>query len=249
MTMASYAEVVAWVNQSAIALAAQDYPRAIDVYTAAIKLAQELDQPRLVAVLLNRLGQAMQANGNIQDAVIAYESALRALAGNPNLNLEFVSAQLSRASKSYAPPPSAYATNPPQPVPDLYSFKVDQTLEADENDPTLIVKLWLNIGNAYFQQSQENPALNAYEQALKRPEIDQNPTLKAYALANIGEIDRRQNNIDAAEVKLNQALQLFEQSADPLEKRRALALLASIACDRQQIGQAIDLYQQAITLY
>lgn len=240
--MDRYKEVVSFANQANLALADRNYEKALEIYTNALKIAEEMERSRLVAVLLNRMGQVLQAQGKIQDAVIAYESALRALEKDITFNLEDVVNQLSQVGK-------AYSVSDPEPVPDLYNAKVAETLEFDENDQTLVVKLWLNIGNAYLQQPQEKPALNAYEQALQRPEINKNQVLKAYAIANIGEIYRRQDKIDDAEVKLNQALQLLDRDADPLEKRRAIALLASIARDRGQIDRAIALYQQALALY
>jgi tetratricopeptide (TPR) repeat protein len=121
--------------------------------------------------------------------VIAYESALRALEKDKTFNLESVVNWLGQSVANLLNQKGkGYFVSNPEPVPDLYSAKVAQTLEVDENDPTLVVKLWLDIGNAYLQQPQEEPALNAYEQALQRPEINTNPVLKAYAIANIGEI-------------------------------------------------------------
>jgi tetratricopeptide (TPR) repeat protein len=245
------AAVVSLVNQATIALTQRDYSGTLDAYASALKIAKELKRSRLIAVLLNRTGKILQAKGQVQDAVIAYESALRALEGEIDLDLQFVDRQLSQVSKGHTNnhSDSPYAINDPEPVPDLYSASVAASLEADENDATLVVKLWLDIGNAYLQQPQENPALNAYEHARKRPEIEKDLLLKAYALANIGEIYRRQDRIDEAETELNQAIQLFDRQADPLDKRRALALLASIARDRNQLDQAINLYQQALSLY
>ncbi len=245
-----YQAVVAFANQASLALTHRQYQEALKAYTSALEVAKGLERSRLVAVLLNRKGHVLQAQGKIQDAVIAYESALRALEKDKTFNLESVVNWLGQSvANLLSQKGKDYFVNDPEPVPDLYSAKVAQTLEADENDPTLVVKLWLDIGNAYLQQPQEEPALNAYEQALQRPEINTNPVLKAYAIANIGEIYRRQDKIDDAEVKLNQALALFDQYADPLEKRRVIALLANIARDRGQIDRAIKLYQQALALY
>lgn len=244
-------EIASLVNQATIALTQRDYSSALNAYAAALKIAKKLKRSRLIAVLLNRTGQVLQTQGKVQDAVIAYESALRALEGETDLDLQFVDRQLSQVSKGYANShsDSPYAINDPEPVPDLYSASVAASLEADENDATLVVKLWLNIGNAYLQQPQENPALNAYDHALKRPEIEKDLLLKAYTLANIGEIYRRQDRINEAETALNQAIQLFDRQADPLDKGRARALLASIVRDRNQLDQAINLYQQALSLY
>ena len=237
-----YREVVALVQQASVAVATRDPQGALQSYTRALNIAQPMGRSRLMAALLNRMGQVLQMQGKIQDAVIAYESGLRALENDAELHLEQVTRQLSQVSKGYA-------INTPEPLPDLYYAQVAESVETDETDPALVVKLWLNVGNAYVQQPQELPALNAYQHALQRPEIQASPLLQAYVLANLGEIDRRQDKVDDAANKLKQALQLFDQQPDPLEKRRALALLASIARDRQQIDQAIALYQQALVLY
>jgi tetratricopeptide (TPR) repeat protein len=248
--VALYKEVVSFANQANLNLANRNYEKALEAYTNALKIAKKMERSRLVAVLLNRMGHILQAQGKIQDAVITYESALRALDKDRIFNLEsMINGLIQSFANLLTQKDKSYSVSAPEPVPDLYSAKVAQTLESDENDSMLAVKLWLNIGNAYLQQPQERPALNAYEQALQCPEINTNPVLKAYALANIGEIYRRQGKIDDAEVKLNQALQLLDRYADPLEKRRALALLASIARDRGQIDRAIKLYQQALALY
>jgi len=245
-----YKEVVSFANQANLDLANRNYEKALEGYTNALKIAKKREGSRLVAVLLNRMGHILQAQGKIQDAVITYESALRALDKDRIFNLESI---INRLIQSFAnlltQKDKSYSVSAPKPVPDLYSAKVAQRLESDENDSMLAVKLWLNIGNAYLQQPQERPALNAYEQALQCPEINTKPVLKAYAIADIGEIYRRQDKIDDAEVKLNQALKLLDQYAGPLEKRRAIALLASIARDRGQIDKAIELYQQALALY
>jgi len=237
-----YREVVALVQQASVAVANRNPQVALQAYTRTLNIAQQMGRSRLIAALLNRMGQVLQIQGKIQDAVIAYESGLRALETDAELHLEQVTQQLSQVSKGYA-------INTPEPLPDLYYAQVAESIESDETDPTLVVKLWLNVGNAYLQQPQEHPALNAYQHALQRPEIQGSPLLQAYVLANLGEIDRRQDRTDDAAVKLKQALQLFDQQPDPLEKRRALALFASIARDRHQIDHAIDLYQQAIALY
>lgn len=239
--MNSYEEIVSLANQAGRAMVEQNYQGAIAAYVAALKIAQNPSRSRLVAVIFYRLGDTLQFQGEIQDAVIAYETALRTLENRTGSDADSIVDRLSQVGKGFY--------NNPQPVPDLYRPKVGETLKADEDDPTLAIKLWLNIGNTYLRQPQEGPALNAYEQALKYPEIAANPLLKAYAIANRGEIHRRQGKVDIAETELTEAIQLLDQHGDALEKRRALAFLAGIARDRLQFDEAITLYQQALSLY
>jgi tetratricopeptide (TPR) repeat protein len=239
--MNSYEEIVSLANQAGIAMVEQNYQGAIAAYVSALKIAQNMSRSRLVAVLFNRLGDTLQVQGEIQDAVIAYETGLRTLEKGTASDAGSIVDRLSQVGKGFY--------NNPQPVPDLYSPKVAETLQADEDDPTLAIKLWLNIGNSYLRQPQEGPALNAYKQALKYPEMAANPLLKAYAIANMGEIHRRQGQVDIAKTQLTEAIELLDRHGDALEKRRALALLARITRDRHQFDEAITLYQQALSLY
>ena len=218
--MNSIEDIVALVNQADNELSNQTYQNRLNVYTRAVKLAQDLGRSRLVAVLFNRIGDACQVYGEIQDAVIAYETALQTLESMDTADVESVINRLSQVSKGFY--------NNPETIPDLYSVKVAETLESEESDCTLAIKLWLNIGNAYLRQPQEAPALNAYQQALKYPEVQFNPLLKAYAIANIGEIHRRQNKLALAETELQQALQLFDVSGEPIEKTSCAGISRSI---------------------
>jgi tetratricopeptide (TPR) repeat protein len=172
---------------------------------------------------------------------MAYGAALQALAGGDESKVNEIIKSLSRVAKNY------YGN--PETIPDLYNVKVADSLESEVSDPTLPIKLWLNEGNAYLRHPQEAPALNAYQEALKHPEIETNLLLKAYAIANIGEIHRRQDKLDIAETELNQALQLFDEAGAPLEKRRAIAFLAALYRNRQQFDRSTTLYQQALLLY
>ena len=154
--MERYKEAVLFANQGNLALANRNYQDTVESYISALKITREIERSRLVAVLLNRMGHILQAQGKIQDAVIAYESAFGALEKDTTFNLEDVVNQLSQIGK-------AYALSEPEPVTNLYTAKVAEMLVVDENDLTLVVKLWMNIGNAYLQHPQEKLALNAIE--------------------------------------------------------------------------------------
>lgn len=77
--MDRYTEVVSFANQANLALANHNDQDALEAYASALKISRELERSRLVAALFNRMGSVLQVKGEIQDAAIAYESALRAL--------------------------------------------------------------------------------------------------------------------------------------------------------------------------
>ncbi len=102
-----------------------------------MKIAREEKLFPLTAVILNYIGDTFQAQGEIQDAVIAYEAALQALESENTLKVESVIDRLSQVPKGF------YSN--PAPVPDLYSAETAATLEAEANDPALPIKLCLDI--------------------------------------------------------------------------------------------------------
>ena len=241
--MSRHRDIVALESEALAAYAEHRYEGAILAHGRALNVARDLNRPRLMAVLFNRLGQALEANSEIQKAVTAYEAGLKALAADLDLELEEAMASLFAVAKGYDERFGDFA------VPDLYSQATASDLDTAEADATLPVKLLINIGNAYMRQPQDKPALNAYEQALKRPEIGDSPELRAYALTHVAIIRRRRGDVDDAEAPLGEALRLLETHADPLEKRRALAALAGIYRDRGHSDRALEAYQQALTLY
>jgi tetratricopeptide (TPR) repeat protein len=235
-------EPSAWVDVVALESAASkaEGPDAsIGFHTRAIAAARPLGRARLTAVLFLRLGLRLLADQRIQDAVLAYEAGFKSLAADPTLHLEPVLEQLARIGKGL-PKPTA-------PVPlELYSEAVDRALNVEEADETLTIKLLIGIGNAYFSQSQSAPALNAYQQALARPELDRAPTMKAHVLANSGELLRRDGQVAAAHQQLTQAIDLLEQLGEGLDARTALGLLAGIERDRGDLPKARALYQRSL---
>ena len=96
-----YSYVVEQFEQASIALENSNIQTALDIYSQLLGPAKRFGRSQLVAVLLNRMGQAFQIKGEIQDAVVAFESALGALAQDSALNLRQVTHQLSQVSKGY----------------------------------------------------------------------------------------------------------------------------------------------------
>ncbi len=70
--MNSDKEIVSLANQASIALEQKNYQTALDTYGKALEMAKTEKRSRLVAVILNRISDTYQAQGEIQDAVIAY---------------------------------------------------------------------------------------------------------------------------------------------------------------------------------
>jgi tetratricopeptide (TPR) repeat protein len=237
-----YLPVVAAESAAQIAERERRFDEAAEAHRRAIEAAVALQRPALLAVLFARMGATLEADNRVQDAVFSYESALRSLAGDKASDLAEALQSMGAVRKGFLPG----AHSGPA---DVYSPQTARDLEAAAADPALAVKVLINIGNAYAAQPQDGPALNAYRQALARPEIEREPRLKGFALANSGELLRRSGDDDAAEKMLVDALALLERTAERIERRRALTLLAGIRRDRGETDEARRLYTEALELY
>lgn len=130
------AEIVSLVDRAIVFLDRNNYENAGNDYAKALEIAKADRNSRLVAVIINRIGDIYQVQGKIQEAVIAYGAALQALAGGDESKVNNIINDLSRVSKGF------YSN--PETIPDLYDIKVAESLEAEVNDSTLPIKLWLN---------------------------------------------------------------------------------------------------------
>lgn len=234
--------IVAIEAAAAQAAARGDTDTAIESHVKALQLAGNLARPKLTAALLYRLGQMQLSGGRVQDAVLSFEAGVIALSSQQQPDIEQLVARLGAVPKGLP--------RRELPVPmELFNADAERDLAAAERDDALAARLLVGVGNAYLQQLQDGPALNAYERALERPEITKVPLLRAQLLANRGEALRRQGRLDSAERSLREALSGFAVAAPRLDQRRALTLLAGIHRDRREDELALRLYLQALALH
>ncbi len=219
----------------------QNLRLATETQLDALKLAQGLDNPKLMALLYQNLGQILEQKGDIQKTVYAYEAAFKAL-NEEDHQLEMTSRRLRQATKSFQ-----RATKIE--IPDVYSPAVAESLELALKADNLNINILIHIGNSYFAQPQLLPALNAYEQVLAQVNIEKYPLLKAQTLIKIGEIFRQQKKPALAQEKIKIALAIFEKHGTTEDERFAIALQARLHFQSQEIDQAIPAYQKTVALF
>lgn len=240
--MTKYSQIVEHESHAFGAIQQHHYHEAMEARALAIRLAQQMGNPRLTAVLFLRLGNLLELKNDYQDAVVAYETGIQVLRGDPELHVEDVLWRLSDAVKGYDA--TAFHNI------DLSHVTVADDLQTAENDPFLIVKLLINVGNTYLRQPQPGPALGAYDLALQRSEIYDASLLKANALTGKAEALRLQGEPDQALIAIGQALELYDTGGvDPIEKRQALALRGALLNQQGASQQALALFDEARVLY
>ena len=213
---------------------------AVQIQRQALGVALRIRRPRLIAVVLNRLGQALDASGQVQSALTMYERGCDVLAKGSDL---------SEVLEGLRPAAAELPADGEPGGPELRGASAVAPLDEAEADAALPLSLLLNLGNAHLALSEETPALRAFEQLLARPETAQAPVLRLHALTGIALVQRCRDDIRGAYASLSEALDGFDRHAAPHEKRRALAAMAGIHRDRGQGELALSLYRQSLALY
>ena len=229
--------IIALEEQALLSVTRGHHSEAIQAHYGALTLAREVRRPRLTAVLLHRLGQSLEATGQVQSAIDVYVLGLEMLADDGDQRMDELLNALPLAAGKSGPDNELGGTDLVEPLDDA------------EADPALPFKLLLDLGDAYLRQSQDTLALQTYQSIPTRPEIDRAPAMRAHALVGIGLVQRRRGDVAEAYASLGEALDMLDRLADPVEKRRALAIMAGIHRDRGQSELSLCLYRQSLALY
>lgn len=205
----------------------------------AVERAEGLGRPRLLAVLYARLAEALRASGELDAALVAYESALRALATVERPDVS----ELLRAIAAH---PKFFNPDRVFDLPVIPVAPMLPSLEEAESDPRLLVRLLLDIGSGYLEQPQETVAAGRFEEALGRPEIQGDPRLVAQAKTGLALARLGLGDTAAAESLLAEALGLF---GDTPERRHALTALGSVRAAQRDTQGALAAWQEALLLH
>ncbi len=219
------------------------FNKTLEHHSEAIRLCKKLERPRLLAVLLFRLGKTYELDNNPATAVLAYEHGLKALQEDSKLKLDNILIEKRRARKGYNDPEVDFF------LPDMFQAATEINISAAVSDPALHLKLLMNSGKTYLQRYQLNAANQDFQLMLARPEVADFPLIKAKALSFSGLTHYLQNEPDKALEEIEKALTLCTAHGKQTETRQALAVKAHIYQDNGKIEQALAYYEQAILLY
>ena len=240
--MTAFQTIAALDEQARAALENGDHERAKQAYLDAIALAAEMDRPALVAALFLRLGRTLELAGEVQDAVIAYESGMRALDEEERQEVRDALERLGLMVKGYDP--GGRFRDAPMPAP-----QTETDLLQAEKDPALAIRLLISIGNAYLRQPQPGPAIEAYEAALAHPGMADEPLLQAQATLGLALAWHQQGDLAKAQRAAEEALARFQNAGGKADSRHALSLLADILAQQGRLDEAVARFEEALPLY
>ena len=217
---------------------------AIEILAEAAGLSSLLEQPSVTAAVLLALGNALARKPErIQDAVIAYEEGFKALAGDPEHDLDRIVWRIGTGEKTSG----GRAARVPD---DLFQAPVVGALESAASDPLLHQRLLLGGGNAYLAQAQPKAALQRFELALGLPDLADRPLERAHLMVNAAVAERRMGDLESAAARLDKALAILDaENAHRVGRRAALATRASLELASGRASEAAETYRRAIDLY
>ena len=119
-----------------------------------------------------------------------------------------------------------------------------------QQNPTspLLITLYSDLGDAYRKQSNAEPALYAYNQALKLIAKETNTPKQAEIFLKIGQTLRKGRRYEQAEGFFRQALTIFQDIDDRYRLTETYYYLGDIALDQRKFEEARSHYQQALDL-
>jgi tetratricopeptide (TPR) repeat protein len=237
--MNRYYDVVSLEHQAQLARATQLYDDAIVFHSHAVMIADQLQEPRLVAVLCDRLGSTLMASGDIADATTAYRAGVQSFSATPDLNIEQTLVTLRAVGDcSFAAAPIA----------DQYDKEVAETLNSALQDPTLPARLLVSCADGYAHQGCYDQALHAYRQALVLVEAVDAPELHAHVLAQLGIMAFRCGETATVDEMLHELLALQLSITDPQAQCCILTAQGNIYEVRGESQRALAIYRHVTQL-
>jgi len=234
-------DVVSLERQAQLACAMQVYDDAIVFHSRAVTIADQLEQSRLVAVLFDRLGDTLMANGDIADATTAYKAGVQSLSAPLNLNIESILVSFRAVG-------SAFYSFDTLHISDHYDSLVAETLNTALLDSTLPARLLVNCADGYAHQAYYGLALQVYKQALAQLGEIKGLELRTHVLARLGMIAFRCGETDTVDETLRELLELQTQRTDPQAQCCILTALGNIYETCGEIKGALTTYRQGVQI-
>ncbi len=204
-----------------------NYSQALNYYTAALKIQEEIENKRGVAVSYMNIGNIYSVQGKYPDALKNYLIALKIaeeigdkqVAANCHNNVGTI--YISQGNYPEA----------------LNSFFMTLTMQDKIKDKYVVSNAYNNIGSVYSDQGDHLNGLKNYSNALKiREEIGNKPGI-ARSYTNIGIIYYKLGNYQEALKNHFAALKISEEIGD---KRQIARVYHSIGIVYQELGNYLD---------
>ena len=199
---------------------------------------QELSLPQQAGQTFSNLGIAFRHGADFDQAINMYDHARTLLRNREPLayakvlsNLGLCYIDLGQLEKA-----QVYFQN---------AIHAETGISGAEND---LILSRMNFGRSLMLEGRLHEALPILEMTVAAASSRPNRQTRAYTLNNLGQLDWRLHHIDAAESRLNSALELYRGLGDKRGEAIALHYLGLIARERGNLSEARSLLGQALQL-
>ncbi len=219
--MDMYRAVVSLEHRAQVAYIDHVYEDAIVFHSRAVALTAQPDDAGLTAVLFHRLGETLEVNGDMSDAVSAYEAGFQSLTTVKSLNIEQALVSLRAVGRRY------YQFGQ-MTIPDCYDAVTAESLMTAITEPNLSARLLINCAEIHHRHSRTHLSLLTYKRALTQLRSAGTIELRMYALARLGTIAQRHGELATVQATLDEALHLRDSATAPQARCYILSALGNI---------------------
>lgn len=238
--MDGFRNVVFLEYQAQAAYAAQQYQEASVLHGRAVLQAQCLE-PRLVAALCLRLGNALSAGKAGLDAAAAYEAGFQACCAvtPPDVerlltSLQSVGPYLYRFERMDLPCHDDAAT--------------DEALQTAMVDPILPARLLIECAEEYERQASLYLALYTYKRALEYLHMPDELELRVDILARVGSIAHGQGELATVDAALSELVELWFSTTNAQSLCHILPALGGLYEVVGSVENARSVYREALKI-
>lgn len=232
--------VVSLEYQAQAAYDARLYQEASVLRSRAVLVAQHLD-PRLVAVLCLRLGEALSADKAMLDATVVYEAGFQACSAVTPPDVERLL-------------PSLQSVGP-------YFYTLDrmellcrddaataEALQCAMADPLLPARLLIECAEEYERQSSLHLALYSYKRALEYLRMPTTTELRVDILTCLGSLAHRQGELATVDMTLSELMELRFSTSNSLVLCHILTGLGTLYQVVGSVENALNMYREALKM-
>lgn len=238
--MDGFRNVVSLEYQAQAAYHARQYQEASVLHSRAVLQAQYLE-PRLVAALCLRLGNALSAGKAGLDATAAYEAGFQACYAVTPPDVERLLTSLQSVGQYF------YRFEGMD-LPCHEDAATDAALQDAMVDPTLPARLLIECAEEYERQASLYLALYTYKRALEYLRTPDELDLRVDILACLGSIAHRQGELATVDAALSELVELWFSTTDAQALCHILSALGGLYEVVGSVENARSVYREALKI-
>jgi CHAT domain-containing protein/tetratricopeptide (TPR) repeat protein len=217
---------------------AGDFPKALNILTLAMPIAERVNDQASVSIIWRRMGNVSYSRGDYKQALDDEQKSLAVAEkiGNPRLIAPALTeiGTVQRLSYKYSAA--------------LENYKKSLELSESLQDGRMMVINLSNIGDCFLEQDQYAQGQEYYERALTAARKARNDQYVPGILDGLGNIAYYQSNYALALKYYQEALTRVQKETDPVLEGALLGSMGSVALEMGDLPEALSYERKSLAI-